>query len=168
MPLEPEALQTRLLHELSSMPESVSRVAVDALYTAFALRRNEYPSTGIYVVDEVIMACAPFWLNVDSDGLSNAIRIHTLSEISDWVNWVERQTFQTVIMISSRRTATALCSSGSDPDPLELSDPPIAPNLRNVFHTDGLDLPTVMAHSCRQPSYRNTPPTRSNVKRDRN
>lgn len=56
MPLEPGALQTRLLRELSSMPESVSRVAVDALYTAFALRRNEYPSTGVYVVDEVIMA----------------------------------------------------------------------------------------------------------------
>ena len=81
MPLEPEALQTRLLRELSSMPESVSRVAVDALYTAFALRRNEYPSTGVYVVDEVIMACA-------------------------------------------------------------------------------LDLPTVMARSCREPSYRNTLPSK--------
>ena len=89
-PLEPEALQTRLLHELSSMPNSVSRVAVDALYTAFALRRSEYPSTGVYVVDDVILACAPFWLNADFDGLSDTIRIHTLSEISDWVNWVER------------------------------------------------------------------------------
>ena len=69
MPLEPEALQTRLLLELSSMPDSVSRVAVDALYTAFALRRSEYPSIGIYVVDEVILACAPFWLNADFDGL---------------------------------------------------------------------------------------------------
>ena len=134
MPLEPEALQTRLLHELSSMPGSgsVSRVAVDALYTAFALRRSEYPSSGVYVVDEVILACAPFWLNADFDGLSDTIRIHTLSEISDWVNWVERQTFQTVLMITSRRTASALRATSCDLDSPDSSDSPMAPNLRHT------------------------------------
>ena len=138
MALTVEQLKKRLRFELQSMPPGGSRVAVDCLYSVLARQRDISPIDGYAAIYEVMMVCSTYWLDSSADPTSESVRLSTLEEVQDWVNWVEGRLYETSIMVARE----AMPELDDEPLPSSIPEPASSshdPSVHSKVHHVSLD-----------------------------